>query len=77
MSIKGVFVGCITALLGAATTGCANSPSAQDTQRILNQIPDQTTVDPVTGCRYIKDEKHPDKPQRCLPNSEFPKQTPK
>lgn len=74
MSIRGTIVSCLAAVFGA--TGCAVAPSAQDTQRILNQIPDHTTVDPKTGCRYIKDDKHPDKPQPCIIN-DFPAQKPK
>ena len=69
MTLKATFVGCVTALLGL--TGCASAPSQQDTERVLNKLPDYTTTDPKTGCRYIKDEKDPNKPQQCLPN-EFP-----
>ena len=70
MTLRGGFVGCVTAVLGAAfTAGCAGIPSNHDdTAAIVNKIPDRTVVDHVTGCRYLKDDKHPDKPKECLPN---------
>jgi len=71
MTLKTVFVSCLTALLGV--TGCANSPSDQKSERdrIIKMLPDHTVIDPKTGCRYIKDDRNPDAPQPCIPN-DFP-----
>ncbi len=75
MSLKSVFVGCLTALLGVATTGCATPAAEQkDTSRVANNLPDYSVTDPKTGCRSFKDEKNPDKPQQCIIN-ELPKPT--
>ena len=75
MTFKSSIVGCVTALLGAAfTAGCSTAPTShEDTTTILNKIPDRTVVDPKTGCRYLKDDKNPQKPVECL-NSDFPQQ---
>jgi hypothetical protein len=74
MTLKTTFVGCCTVLLGLVNVGCATTSDAQqkeDTAKLLKQMPDYTTTDPKTGCRYIKDDQNPDKPQPCLPN-DFP-----
>jgi hypothetical protein len=51
MSLKNVFVSCLTAILGVATTGCATSvANEKEAARIANNLPDYTVTDPKTGC---------------------------
>lgn len=69
MSLKSTFVGCITALFGA--TGCTSTPDKHEIERLMKALPDYTVTNPETGCRYIKDDKNPDKPQPCIIN-DFP-----
>ena len=76
MSLKSTVVTGLTALLGVAATGCASSPSDKDIERALSNLPDYTTTDPKTGCRYMKDDENPDKPKLCLPN-DFPNRAPR
>lgn len=72
MSLKNVFVGCMTALLGVVGTGCATSPQEQKTSaKVANPLPDYTVTNPETGCRYIPDKQNPDAPRPCMIN-EFP-----
>ncbi|OFW87636.1 MAG: hypothetical protein A3B66_09255 [Alphaproteobacteria bacterium RIFCSPHIGHO2_02_FULL_46_13] len=67
MTVKSVFIGCVTALFGLVNAGCATSASdPKEAARVAGQLPDYTTTDPKTGCRYFKDEKNPNKPQPCI-----------
>ncbi len=56
-------------LTAAATAGCA-SPTPPPP----NIVEPEIAVDPVSGCRYIKDPTaKPDAPKPCLPDGPFPK----
>lgn len=67
MSLRGVFVGSLAALLTGTLTACSTfKPDKDEAKRIADQLPDYTVTNPETGCRYMKDPKNPDKPQPCL-----------